>query len=170
MSNLRRCLERHEREIKDRRRRRAEEKRMQQEEDEQVAMAMGLLNLESQGRHGDSQVGRGPNMDIYRHSRGKNLLEDYFIPNFVYFNVDFQGRYRMQPHLFNKFMHDVCNYDACFVQKYDAVGVLGLLPEEKLIVVIRMLAYGLFADQVDEIGRMRKSITDRTRPNFRFEI
>ncbi|CAL8993057.1 unnamed protein product, partial [Prunus brigantina] len=37
----------------------------------------------------------------------------------------------MQPHLCNKVMHDVCNYDAYFVQKCDAAGVLGLLPEQK---------------------------------------
>ncbi|KAI5324219.1 hypothetical protein L3X38_033292 [Prunus dulcis] len=38
-------------------------------------------------------------------------------------------RFRMQPHLFNKVMHDICNYDAYFVQKCDATGVLGLLSE-----------------------------------------
>ncbi|CAL8169178.1 unnamed protein product [Prunus armeniaca] len=56
-------------------------------------------------------------------------------------------------------MHDICNYDAYFVQKCDATGVLGLLLEQKLTVVIRMLAYGASADQVDEIARMGKSTT-----------
>ncbi|BBN69236.1 Putative membrane lipoprotein [Prunus dulcis] len=41
----------------------------------------------------------------------------------------------------------------------DAAGVLGLLPEQKLTAVIRMLAYGASADQVDEIARMGKSTT-----------
>ncbi|CAL8993510.1 unnamed protein product [Prunus brigantina] len=68
MSNMRRCLERQEREIKDRRRR-VEEKRVRQKEDEQVAMAVGLLDLESQGHRHGSQVGRSPNVDIYRHSQ-----------------------------------------------------------------------------------------------------
>ncbi|CAL8136979.1 unnamed protein product [Prunus armeniaca] len=123
MPDMRRCLERQAREIKERRRRRAEEKRVQHEEDEQVAMAVGLLDLESQGRSRGSQVGHDPNVDRHRHS---------------------QGRYRKQPHLFNKVMHDVCNYDAYFFQKCDAVGVLGLLPEQKLTTVIRMLAIGAF--------------------------
>ncbi|KAL6279593.1 hypothetical protein ACE6H2_016474 [Prunus campanulata] len=86
---MRRCLERREREIKERRRRRAEEEREEQEDDEQVAMAVGMLDLSRPGHHHGSQVGRGPNVDKRRHSRGKNLLEDYFIPNFVYYNVDF---------------------------------------------------------------------------------
>ncbi|CAL2237853.1 unnamed protein product [Prunus armeniaca] len=59
MSDIERCLERQEREIKERRHRRVEEKRVQQEEDEQVAIAMGLLDLPSQSRRRCSQVGRG---------------------------------------------------------------------------------------------------------------
>ncbi|KAI5334635.1 hypothetical protein L3X38_024768 [Prunus dulcis] len=56
-------------------------------------------------------------------------------------------------------MHDICNYDEYFVQKCDAAGVLGLLPEQKIMTIIRMLVYGSFADQVDENARMRKSTT-----------
>ncbi|KAI5340352.1 hypothetical protein L3X38_019626 [Prunus dulcis] len=37
--------------------------------------------------------------------------------------------------------------------------VLGLFPEQKLTVVIRILVYGSSADQVDEIARMEKSTT-----------
>ncbi|XP_008228735.1 PREDICTED: uncharacterized protein LOC103328121 [Prunus mume] len=40
---------------------------------------------------------------------------------------------------------------------HDAVGVLGLIPEQKLTVALRMLAYGASAEQVDEIARMGKS-------------
>ncbi|XP_021806397.1 uncharacterized protein LOC110750386 [Prunus avium] len=122
-------------------------------------MAVGMLDLSRQGHHCGSQVSRCPNVDRHKHSQGKNLLEDYFIPNSVYSNVDFRWPYRMQPHLFNKVMHDVCNYDAYFVQKCDAAGVLGLPLEQKLTTIIRMLAYGASADHVDEIARMRKSTT-----------
>ncbi|XP_008243658.1 PREDICTED: uncharacterized protein LOC103341881 [Prunus mume] len=41
----------------------------------------------------------------------------------------------------------------------DVAGVLGLLPEQKVTTVIRMLAYDLSVDQVDEIARMGKSTT-----------
>ncbi|CAL2280408.1 unnamed protein product [Prunus armeniaca] len=84
-------------------------------------------------------------------------MEDYFIPTSLYYDVHFRGQYRMQQHLFNKIMHDICNYDEYFVQKRNCAGVLGLLPEQKFIAVIRMLAYGASADQVDEIARMGKS-------------
>ncbi|CAL2225723.1 unnamed protein product [Prunus armeniaca] len=72
------------------------------------------------------------NVDRHRHSQAKNVLEDYFISNLLYYSVDFRGQYRLHPYLFRKIMHDVCNYDEYFIQKYDAA-------------------------RVDEIARIRKS-------------
>ena len=147
-------MERQERETRERNRRADEVNELQRQVDEQVLIAVALEEEENQGRRHSSQAGRRRNVERHRHSRGKNLLEDYFIPTSLYSDVDFRRRFRMQPHLFNKVMHDICNYDAYFVQKCDATGVLRLLPEQKLTAVIRMLAYGASADQVDEIARM----------------
>ncbi|KAI5337786.1 hypothetical protein L3X38_017057 [Prunus dulcis] len=44
-------------------------------------------------------------------------------------------------------MRDICNYDTYFIQKHDAVGVLGLIPEQKLTAALRMLAYGASTEQ-----------------------
>ncbi|XP_070662409.1 uncharacterized protein [Malus domestica] len=63
----------------------------------------------------------------------------------------------MERHLFNKIITDVCNRDSYFVQKKDACGVMGLLPEQKITAALRMLAHGASTDQVDEITRMGKS-------------
>ncbi|CAL2252323.1 unnamed protein product [Prunus armeniaca] len=126
MEEYRRCLERHERERKERNRRADEINELQRQVDEQVLIAMAMEEEENQGRRCGSQVGRRRNVDRHRHSR---------------------------------VMYDICNYDAYFVQKCDAAGVLGLLPEQKLTAVIRMLAYGASADQVDEVARMGKSTT-----------
>ena len=152
MADMEEVLERQERETRERMRRRAASKRAQRELDEQLGIAVALLEEEKQARRG-SREGRRPNVDRHRHSRGKNLMEDYFIPQSLYSDVHFRGRYRMQPHLFNKIMHDICNYDEYFVQKRNCAGNLGLLPEQKFTAVIRMLAYGSSADQVDEIAR-----------------
>ncbi|XP_021823254.1 uncharacterized protein LOC110764561 [Prunus avium] len=129
-------LERQEREIRERRRRRAASKRMQRELDQQIFMVVALFDEENQSSRG-SHEGRAPNVDRHRHSRSKNLMEDYFIPTSLYSDVHFRGRYRMQQHLFN----DICNYDEYFVQKRNCAGVLGLLPEQKFTAAIRMLAY-----------------------------
>ncbi|CAL8152507.1 unnamed protein product [Prunus armeniaca] len=146
MSDMEEVLERQERERRARMRRKAASKRVQRELDEQLGVAVALLEEENQSHRG-SREGRTSNVDKHRHSRGKNLMEDYFIPQSVYSNVHFRSRYRMQPHLLNKVMYDICNYDDYFVQKKNCAGDLGLLPEQKFTAVIRMLAYGSFADQ-----------------------
>ncbi|KAI5352702.1 hypothetical protein L3X38_005593 [Prunus dulcis] len=120
---------------------------------------MALQDEENQGCRRGSQVSCRRNVDRHRHSQGENLSEDYFIPTSLYSDVDFRRRFRMQPYLFNKVVHNICNYDAYFIQKCDADGVLGLLPGQKLTALIRMLANGASVDQVDEIARMGKSIT-----------
>ncbi|CAL2266852.1 unnamed protein product [Prunus armeniaca] len=144
--NMEEVLERQERERRVRMRRRAASKRAQRELDEQLGVAVALLEEENQSRRG-SREGWAPNVGRHRHSRGKNLMEDYFIPQSLYSDVHFRERYRMQPHLFNKVMHDICNYDDYFVQKKNCAGDLGLLPEQKFTAMIRMLAYGSSANQ-----------------------
>ncbi|CAL2272167.1 unnamed protein product [Prunus armeniaca] len=156
MSDMEDVLDRQERERRARMRKRAASKKAQRELDEQLGVAVAMLKEENQSRRG-SQEGRASNVDIHRHCRGNNLLEDYFIPQSLYSDVHFQARYKMQPHLFNKVIHDICNYDDYFVQKKNYAGDLGLLPEQKFTAVIRMLAYGSSADQMDEIVRMGKS-------------
>ncbi|TQE00270.1 hypothetical protein C1H46_014102 [Malus baccata] len=44
----------------------------------------------------------------------------------------------MQRSLFNKIMSAICNHDPYFVQKNDVFHVLGLLPEQKIIIALRM--------------------------------
>ncbi|CAL8170435.1 unnamed protein product [Prunus armeniaca] len=143
MSNLRRVLERQHKEEEEIRCRRADEDREADEEmEEMLAATVCMFNQSRQHcRH------RAPNVDIRRESQGKNLLEEYFIPNSLFHVSKFRERYRMQPHLFQKIMHDICNYDTYFIQKYDVVGVLGILPEQKLTAALRMLGYGASAKE-----------------------
>ena len=101
---------------------------------------------------------RAANFDRKREKRGKDFLEDYFIPNSVFPDHVFRRRFRMQRSLFNKIMSAICNHDLYSVQKEDAFHVLRLLPEQKIMAAMRMLAYGASADQVDEIARMGKII------------
>ena len=96
MSNLRRVLERQQKEREEIWRRRAEEDRDADEEEEQMlAATVYMLNQSRQHRRP-----RALNVDRRRESRGKNVLEDYFIPNSLYPSHKFRERYRMQPHLF----------------------------------------------------------------------
>ncbi|CAN6715717.1 unnamed protein product [Malus baccata var. baccata] len=100
---------------------------------------------------------RSRNLDRSRQQWGEELLDDYFVHNSAFPDTYFRRRVRMERHLFNRIMTDVCNHDSYFVQKNDACGVMGLLPQQKITAALWMLAYGASADQVDEITRMGKS-------------
>ncbi|KAM2321225.1 hypothetical protein ACFXTH_018045 [Malus domestica] len=100
---------------------------------------------------------RAVNIDRNRQRRGQELLDDYFVRNSAFPDTYFRRRFRMERHLFNKIMGAVCNHDSYFVQKPDAFGAMGLLPQQKITAALRMLAYGAAADQVDEITRMGQS-------------
>jgi hypothetical protein len=72
---------------------------------------------------------------------------------------DFRRRFRLRRSLFetvvNALVEDEhCNY---FVQRPDATGLLGFLPEQKVTCALRMLAYGASADQLDELIRIGES-------------
>ncbi|CAL8170162.1 unnamed protein product [Prunus armeniaca] len=71
MEEYRRCLERHERERKERNRRADEMNELQRQVDEQVLIAVAMEEEENQGRRHGSQVGRRRNVDRHRHSRAK---------------------------------------------------------------------------------------------------
>lgn len=56
----------------------------------------------------------------------------------------------MRPHVLDKMMHDVANYDPYFVQTRDASDRVSFSTEQKLTCAMRMLAYGLPGDLCDE--------------------
>ncbi|KAM1882855.1 hypothetical protein ACFX13_004287 [Malus domestica] len=57
------------------------------------------------------------NLDRSRQRRGEELLDDYFVHNSAFPDTYFRRRFRMERHLFNRIMTDVCNHDSYFVQK-----------------------------------------------------
>ncbi|CAL8161502.1 unnamed protein product [Prunus armeniaca] len=118
MSNLLRVVERQQKQREETRRRRAQEDREADEEEEQLlAAAVCMMDQSRQHRRR-----RAPNVDRRRESRECNHICS------------------------KKIMHDICNYDTYFIQKHDAVGALGLIPEQKLTAALRMLAYGASAE------------------------
>ncbi|XP_070664530.1 uncharacterized protein [Malus domestica] len=113
---------------------------------------------------------RATNLNRKRERQGKDLLEDYFIPNNIFPYHVFKRHFRMQRNLFDKIMNAICNHDPYFVQKDDAFHVLGLIPEQQITTALQMLAYGASADQVDEIARMGRTIVLESLMRFYFTI
>ncbi|XP_034586698.2 uncharacterized protein [Setaria viridis] len=66
-------------------------------------------------------------------------------------------RFRMRRTLFVRIWNAVEQHDEYFVQKRNAVGVLGLSSLQKITVAFRMLTYGVAADATDDYIRIGES-------------
>ncbi|XP_062028623.1 uncharacterized protein LOC133744545 [Rosa rugosa] len=138
-------------------------RRSQDEDDEEMmatnAIVIAAVAEESGNQHRGrgSHPGRAPNEERLREERGKGMLADYFVDRPVFKDPVFRTRYRMSLNLFKRISTDLCQYDRYFVQRSDATGKVGLLPEQKMTAALRMLAYGAGVDQCAEYCRMAKS-------------
>ncbi|XP_024195682.1 uncharacterized protein LOC112198810 [Rosa chinensis] len=141
----------------DRERENMEELERIQATNSQAAAMVAQYQLSDAPRGRGSRPGRAPNVERHREVRGHFLLKDYFVERPVYDEAGFRRRYRMQKHVFQRIMEDLCNFDSFWGQKVDATGKMGLLPEQKMTGAPRMLAYGAAVDQCDEITRMGAS-------------
>ena len=87
------------------------------------------------------------------------LYQDYFAENSIYSEHVFRRRFRMRRPLFFGIQAAVELYDNYFVQRRNAVGTLGLSSLQKITASLRMLAYGVSGDAVDEYLRLGSSTT-----------
>ncbi|XP_028121167.1 uncharacterized protein LOC114318469 [Camellia sinensis] len=87
----------------------------------------------------------------------KRLYQDYFSETLTYPPNLFRRRLQMSQCLFLRILSMVEAYDPYFVQKQDAVGVLGLSSLQKMTASMRTLVYGVAIDSVDDYVRIRES-------------
>ncbi|XP_045797550.1 uncharacterized protein LOC123891686 [Trifolium pratense] len=80
----------------------------------------------------------------------QRLIDDYFANEPTYDDAMFRRRYRMQKHLFLRIVGDLSSSDNYFTQRADAAKKEGISPLAKCTTAMRMLAYGMAADAVDE--------------------
>ncbi|XP_074342531.1 uncharacterized protein LOC141680120 [Apium graveolens] len=100
-----------------------------------------------------------PRRSIYRDREAghQRLVNDYFSPNLAYPEEIFRRRFHMGRHVFLRIVDVVSNFDQYFQQTFDAVGRKGLSPLQKCTAAMRMLAYGISADDVDDYVRIGES-------------
>ena len=89
-----------------------------------------------------------------RVSGDTRLLNDYFVENPVYDETLFRRRFRLSRSLFLRIVHTLQQHNNYFVQKINAANIIGLSDEQKMTVALRMLAYGMSADSIDEYVRI----------------
>lgn len=87
----------------------------------------------------------------------RKIMKVYFSKSPVYNAKTFRRRFRMSRNLFLRIKSAIEVYDSYFVQKRDAAGRLGLSSYQKITAAMRMLAYGVAADAVNEYVRIGES-------------
>ncbi|KAK1603841.1 hypothetical protein QYE76_027514 [Lolium multiflorum] len=107
--------------------------------------------------HQGSLPGRAAALDRKREHGHDQLFTDYFQPKALFTPAMFRRRFRMSRTLFRRIMDGVKLYDDYFCAKVDAIGKVGLSSYQKCTAAIRMLAYGVAGDFVDEYTRMSES-------------
>ncbi|GAA0162950.1 hypothetical protein LIER_18934 [Lithospermum erythrorhizon] len=94
---------------------------------------------------------------IYRDHAAANrrLIENYFSDEPTYDETMFRRRFRMEKDVFLRIVGDLSTHDDYFKQRFDAANKEGISSLAKCTTAIRMLAYGLVADSVDEYIKIR---------------
>jgi len=72
----------------------------------------------------------------------------------------------MRVYVFERLVKTIEGADSYFKQKEDAIGHLGLSGLQKAVAAIRILAYGLPADAVDEYVRIGESTAHKALHHF----
>jgi hypothetical protein len=118
------------------------------------------------GSSGGSRPGKRGNVDRDSVKGHDRIVRDYFADPPVYPAPLFRRRFRMQRSLFLRVMQVVCKFDPYFVQKRNAVGLLGLSSIQKCTATLRMLTYGVGGDATDEYCRLASSIAMEAMKRF----
>jgi hypothetical protein len=152
-----------------------------EDEDEDMLVAYYFLQQEASSSYRRRASDAPPKWSNKRdHAAGDAQIHvDYFVPDPVYSPMHFRRRYmsvfycnrndkgniefilmcrfRMRPNLFLRIVQAVENVDPYFNFRYDAVGRAGLTALQKCVAAVRILAYGLPTDTVDENVRIGES-------------
>lgn len=130
--------------------------------DETAGVVGGVHGCRSYGEASDEEaerrlsIGRSPNIDRVCAAADQLFYTDYFAPIPLFPEALFHGRFRMPRRLFARVIEQMTPADSYFVQRPDALGVLGFSPRQTLL-LMRMLCYGICADVTDEYVRIAKS-------------
>ncbi|KAF5471788.1 hypothetical protein F2P56_008557, partial [Juglans regia] len=104
------------------------------------------------------------------HIQGQEcLFRDYFVENPVYPSNLFRMRFWMSRPLFLRILNEVSSYEPYFVQIRDNAGRLSLSSMQKITATLRMLAYRITVDFMDEYICIGESTTMENLKKF-FEI
>ncbi|KAM6542923.1 hypothetical protein CsatB_007370 [Cannabis sativa] len=96
----------------------------------------------------------------------KRLFQDYFAESPTYPPNIFRRRFRMERHLFLRIQAEVEAYDPYFIQRRNVAGTLGHSGLAKITAAMRILAYGVSGDFVDEYLRIAENTSTECLKKF----
>ena len=131
------------------------------DEEERNTLFAAAIEFERQNSQGAGSGDRISRQYRYhdRVSGHSRLLNDYFVENPVYDKTLFRKRFRLSRPLFLRILHTLQQRNRYFVQRRNAANTLGLSGEQKMTAALRMLAYGMAADSLDEYVRIGETTT-----------
>jgi len=131
------------------------EEEFDMEEEEDLAMILAM-HINKKPKHGGSVMGR---QKIWRdridaHNR---LMRHYFVENPTYPESYFRRCFRMGTELFRRIAEELASHDRFFQQSWNAAGELGHSTFQKVTTALRMLAYSVPPNLVDDHLAMGES-------------
>jgi hypothetical protein len=126
------------------------------EEEEDLAIILAVRARIKRPKHGGSVMGR-QRLWRERVEGHKKLMRNYFVENPTYPERYFRRRFRMSTRLFKSIAESVMEFDEFFEQRRNAAGELGHSTYQKVTAALRMMAYGIPADLVDDHLAMGES-------------
>ena len=131
------------------------------DEEERNTWFAAAIEFERQNSQGTGSGDRISRQYRYRdrvsgHSR---MLNDYFVENPVYDETLFRRRFRLSRPLLLRILHTLQQHNHYFVQRRNTANTIGSSGEQKMTAALRMLAYGMSADSLDEYVRIGETTT-----------
>ncbi|KAK1697482.1 hypothetical protein QYE76_014179 [Lolium multiflorum] len=126
-----------------------------QEEEENISILLAYRAVK-RPKFGGSVFGR---QKLWREriEGHEKLMRSYFNENPIFPESYFRRRFRMSLNLFKHIATEVTKYDRFFEQRRNAAGELGHSTYQKVTAALRMLAYGIPADLIDDHLAMGES-------------
>ena len=118
-------------------------------EEEENILILLAIHANKKPKHGGSVFGR-QKLWRERMDAHNRLMRNYFVDNPIYPDPYFQCRFRMSIELFKRIVDELKRHDRFVEQRKNAAGELGHSTYQKVTAALRMVAYGIPADLVDD--------------------